>query len=257
MVEMCLGTPDIFQEIGNNFQDTRRWADGHITMAKTADHWSGQRRKMTAQIEKFVRDVAGLPGGALDPRVLDPRVLAAMETVQRHEFVPAEYRAAAYKNRPLPIGHGQTISQPFIVAVMTDLLGLQPDAKVLEIGTGCGYQAAVLSLLARQVFTIEIIAALGERAAKTLHRLGYVNVDTRIGDGYAGWESEAPFDAVIATAAPDHVPPALVAQLKPGGRLVIPVGDVSQNLMVIEKAAGGAVYRSIIPVRFVPMVRTP
>jgi len=187
---------------------------------------------------------------------LDARVLAALAEVPRHEFVPAPQRRSAYRNRPLSIGSGQTISQPFIVALMTDLLQLQPEDKVLEIGTGCGYQAAVLAELVVSVYTIEIVESLGKTAAQTLERLGYTNVHPRIGDGYAGWAEHAPFDAIIVTAAPDHVPPALVEQLSPGGRLVIPVGKLSQELMVITKNADGSTTRKeIVPVQFVPLTR--
>lgn len=188
----------------------------------------------------------------------DPQVMAALAEVPRHLFVPAARRASAYRDKPLPIGLGQTISQPFIVALMTHLLAVGPASRVLEIGTGSGYQAAVLSRLARHVYTIEIVAPLAQHAAEALALLGALNVTTRIGDGYEGWPSEAPFDAIIVTAAPDHVPPALVAQLAPGGRLVIPVGVEDQNLLVIEKAADGTAHtRTIVPVRFVPLTREP
>lgn len=187
---------------------------------------------------------------------LEPRVLTVMEKVPRHEFVPEGQRHAAYRNRPLPIGQGQTISQPFIVALMTGLLQLDPEDRVLEVGTGSGYQAAVLSRLAKEVFSIEIIAELANTADRTLARLGYDNVKVRVGDGYLGWPEEAPFDAIIVTAAPDHVPNALVEQLKPGGRLVIPVGSTDQDLLVIEKKQdGSATTEEIVPVRFVPLTR--
>jgi protein-L-isoaspartate(D-aspartate) O-methyltransferase len=183
-------------------------------------------------------------------------VLEALRTVPRHEFVPAAQSPDAYANRPLPIGSGQTISQPYIVALMTELMQLKSTDRVLEIGTGSGYQAAVLSPLVREVYSIEIVPELGQRAAGTLARLGYRNVVTRIGDGYQGWPEHAPFDAIIVTAAPDHVPPALIAQLTPGGRLVIPVGEGVQNLMVVAKAADGTTTSTrIIPVRFVPLTR--
>ena len=186
----------------------------------------------------------------------DPRVLAALRSVPRQEFVSRELSRMAYSNQPLPIGHGQTISQPFIVALMTDLLQVKPSDRVLEIGTGSGYQAAVLSLLVREVYSIEIVAELGKSAALTLSRLSYANVTTRIGDGYQGWEEHAPYDAIIVTAAPNHVPPALIAQLKPGGRLVIPVGEIFQELIVVVKAADGATTSTrIVPVRFVPLMR--
>ncbi|MDQ2694459.1 MAG: protein-L-isoaspartate(D-aspartate) O-methyltransferase [Pseudomonadota bacterium] len=187
---------------------------------------------------------------------LDPGVKAVMARVPRHEFVPAEVRASAYENRPLPIGHGQTISQPYIVAIMTDLLAVEADDVVFELGTGSGYQAAVLAGLVKHVYTMEIIEPLGGRARDTLKRLGYDNVTVRVGDGYHGWPEQAPFDAIIVTAAGDHIPPPLVQQLKPGGRMLIPVGGrfFTQQLMLVEKQADGAVRsRSILPVRFVPI----
>ena len=206
---------------------------------------------------KDIRELAKEVGSVTGRPKLDERVLGAIDKVPRHAFVPAGQQPSAYRNRALAIGHGQTISQPFIVALMTDLLELEPSDRVLEVGTGSGYQAAVLSLLAREVYTIEIVEELGKAAAETLQRLGYANVTTRIGDGYAGWEEHAPYDAIIVTAAPDHVPPALVAQLKPGGRMVIPVGDTDQELLVIAKAADGAATSTrVVPVRFVPLTRT-
>ena len=190
--------------------------------------------------------------------VKDPRVLDAMRAVPRHEFVPASAREDAYVDSPLPIGHGQTISQPYIVALMTELARPSPSDRALEIGTGSGYQAAVLSLLVKQVFSMELVDPLAQSAAATLRRLGYGNVTVRSGDGYLGWPEEAPFDIILVTAAPEQVPAALVAQLKPGGRLVVPVGQVYdvQDLQLIEKnAAGRVTTRSIIPVRFVPLVK--
>jgi protein-L-isoaspartate(D-aspartate) O-methyltransferase len=212
---------------------------------------SEERNKMVDDIVALARVAAetGRP-------VLDERVLSAMRRVPRHEFVPKLRRRWAYRNRPLPIGAEQTISQPYIVALMIDLLELSPDARVLEIGGGCGYQAAVLGELAAEVYSIEIIDSLGRMAAATLARLGYANVHVRIGDGYQGWPDAAPFDAIIVAAAPDHIPPALVAQLKPGGRLVIPVGRLAQELMVVRKNADGTtVTEDIVPVRFVPLTR--
>ena len=203
-----------------------------------------------------VAALAGLVERETGRAGLGARVLAAMAKVPRHEFVPPAQRPSAYRNRPLSIGSGQTISQPFVVALMTDLLELKPEDKVLEIGTGCGYQAAVLAELSRDVYTIEIIESLGKCAAKTLEHLGYANVHTKIGDGYMGWPEHAPFDAIIVTAAPDHVPPALIEQLEPGGRLVIPVGKLFQELMVITKNADGSTTRKdIVPVQFVPLTR--
>jgi len=190
--------------------------------------------------------------------VKDPRVLAAMRDVPRHQFVPSDARADAYIDAPLPIGFGQTISQPYIVALMTELVRPSATDAVLEIGTGSGYQAAVLSRLAATVRSIEIVEPLARSAQAALRRLGYANVQVRTGDGYQGWPEAAPFDVIVVTAAPDAVPPALVAQLRPGGRLVIPVGPVGgvQDLLLIERdAAGRTTTRSIIPVRFVPLVK--
>ena len=185
-------------------------------------------------------------------------VLRAMRQVPRHEFVPDEERRNAYEDRPLPIGHGQTISQPYIVALMTELARPKPTDRALEVGTGSGYQAAVLSRLVSRLFSIELIEPLSVRAAATLRSLGYDNVIVRTGDGYAGWPEEAPFDIILVTAAPDHVPPPLLAQLKPGGRLVIPVGPMldAQELLLIEKDdAGRTRTKHVIPVRFVPLRR--
>jgi protein-L-isoaspartate(D-aspartate) O-methyltransferase len=186
--------------------------------------------------------------------IRNPRVLDAMNRVPRHEFVPEAARGQAYADAPLPIGHGQTISQPFIVAFMTEQLDPQPADRVLEIGTGSGYQAAVLSLLVKEVFTIEIVEPLARRAAADLARLGYSNVHVRVGDGHEGWPEEAPFDAIIVTCAPATVPVALLDQLKDGGRMVLPVGDrTSQELVVFEKRGTDVLCREVLPVRFVPM----
>jgi len=185
--------------------------------------------------------------------VRSSRVLAALREVPRHEFVPLEERDRAYEDRPLPIGHGQTISQPYIVAVMTELLDLSGDERVLEIGTGSGYQAAVLGRLAREVYTIEIVPELARRAEVDLRRLGFANVHVRDGDGYRGWPEHAPFDAIVVTAAPEHVPQPLVDQLAVGGRLVVPVGDVSQDLVLITRDADGVREQRLLGVRFVPM----
>jgi protein-L-isoaspartate(D-aspartate) O-methyltransferase len=188
--------------------------------------------------------------------VRDEAVLRAMRTVPRHEFVPDDVRPYAYADSPLPIGHDQTISQPFIVATMTEALQVNEDDVVLEVGTGSGYQAAVLAEIVKQVYTIEIVAPLGRRAARDLKRLGYDNVDVRIGDGYQGWPEHAPFDAIIVTAAPDHVPQPLIDQLKPGGRMVIPVGRTGgvQRLKRITKNNDGAPNEETLDlVRFVPM----
>ena len=185
--------------------------------------------------------------------VQDPAVLAAMRRVPRHEFVPEVSRVAAYADRPLPIGEGQTISQPYIVALMSELAAVRPRARVLEIGTGSGYQAAVLATLGAEVYTIEIVSSLAARAAATFTRLGYHTIHTRKGDGFRGWPEAAPFAAIVVTAAPAEVPPALLAQVALGGRLVIPVGTAEQELQVHERTADGVRVRSVIPVRFVPM----
>lgn len=189
--------------------------------------------------------------------VRDPAVLKVMREVPRHLFVPPGQVNDAYEDTPLPIGHGQTISQPYIVALMTELVRPRASDRVLEIGTGCGYQAAVLSRLVQRVFTMEIVDALAETARERLARLGYSNVQVRAGDGYRGWPEEAPFEIIVVTAAPEDVPQALVDQLAPRGRLVIPVGGrFSQNLELIEKDAAGRIHRRVVaPVRFVPMVK--
>jgi len=192
----------------------------------------------------------------LNKKALDPQVIKALQQVPRHEFVPQQEQRFAYNNRPLPIGYGQTISQPYIVAIMTDLLGTDPQSKVLEVGTGSGYQAAVLAEIVAQVYSIEIIQPLGEAAKERLGRLGYHNVEVKIGDGYYGWEAHAPYDGIVVTAAASHVPPPLIKQLKPGGRMVIPVGSrfMTQELLLIEKTADNElITRQILPVMFVPL----
>ena len=186
--------------------------------------------------------------------VRDARVLAAMLKVKRHLFVPDDEQASAYEDRPLSIGEGQTISQPYIVAFMSEALKLKPRARVLEIGTGSGYQAAVLGELAREVYTIEIVKSLGERAGKLLARLGYRNVRVKVGDGYQGWPDRAPFDAIILTAAPERVPAPLLQQLAVGGSLVAPIGPLhDQRLIRITRSAGGFSREELLGVRFVPM----
>jgi protein-L-isoaspartate(D-aspartate) O-methyltransferase len=205
---------------------------------------------------RVIKDYARQPGSAVAGGYLAPEVLRVMSTVPRHEFVPDRVKADAYADRPLPIGFGQTISQPFIVALMTDLLRVGKDDAVLEIGTGSGYQAAVLAHLAPRVYTIEIITELGEGAAERLRRLGYSNIETRVGDGYYGWEEAAPFDGIVVTAAATGIPPPLIRQLKPGGRMVIPVGApfALQYLTLVElDAERRATTRQLLPVAFVPL----
>lgn len=221
-----------------------------------ADEFAAHRRAMVEVIARHGSEV--MP--ALGRAALDARVLEVMDRVPRHRFVAARYEDRAYRDRPLPIGYGQTISQPFIVALMTDLLDLEPTDMVLEVGTGSGYQAAVAAHLARRVCSIEIIPELAEEAAARLGRLAYGNVETRTGDGYYGWPECGPFDAIVVTAAASSIPPPLVAQLKPGGRMVIPVGGpfaLQYLVLVLKDAAGAVTTRQIIPVRFVPLVGGP
>src|SRR5919108_6256505 len=184
--------------------------------------------------------------------ITDPRVLLAMQTVPRHRFVPTALRHLAYADRPLPIGQGQTISQPYIVAYMSEALDVERTHRVLEVGTGSGYQAAVLAQLAQTVYTIEIVPDLTRRAAAALKELGYTNVHVREGDGYAGWAEHAPFDRIMVTAAPERIPQPLIDQLRAGGRMVIPVGGAEQWMTIVEKTPAGVVQRRTIPVRFVP-----
>ena len=185
--------------------------------------------------------------------IKDPVVLQALENVPRHLFVPVELQERAYEDRPLPIGEGQTISQPYIVALMTQLANVTKGSRVLEVGTGSGYQAAVLAEIGATVYTIEIVPALAARAKVALEAGGYAGLHYRVGDGYAGWPEAAPFDAIVVTAAPDHVPQPLVDQLRVGGRLVLPVGRDLQQLVVITRTAEGTRREEITPVRFVPM----
>jgi protein-L-isoaspartate(D-aspartate) O-methyltransferase len=187
--------------------------------------------------------------------VSDSTVINAMLEVKRHLFVPEKFRSSAYEDHPLPIGKGQTISQPYIVALMTELLEVKKNHRVLEVGTGSGYQAAVLSLLADSVFSIEIIPELAASAEKRLDSLGYKNVLAKEGDGYKGWQEHAPFDGIIVTCAPDEVPPLLLEQLAIGGRMVIPVGSYYQELLLITKDSSGTSGKSIVPVKFVPMIK--
>lgn len=185
--------------------------------------------------------------------IADKRVLLAFEKVERHLFVDSSLRAEAYNDYPLPIGEGQTISQPYIVALMTELLGLRQNDRVLEIGTGSGYQAAILAELVDTVYTIEIVEPLGRTAEKRLRELGYKNVHVRIGDGYRGWPEAAPFDGIVVTCAPEKIPQPLLDQLAEGGRMVIPVGEFWQELILVEKENGEIIRHNIAPVRFVPM----
>lgn len=186
--------------------------------------------------------------------IRDSQVLQAMQTVPRHEFVPENQRRHAYSDGPLPIGHGQTISQPYIVALMTQLARPKPDSRALDVGTGSGYQAAVLAEIVQQVYSIEIVSELADRSRELLKRLGYKNIDVRSGDGYCGWFEHAPFDLIMVAAAADHVPQPLIDQLAPGGRLLIPLGKFGQELTVVVKNADGSTQRqSVVPVAFVPM----
>lgn len=214
------------------------------TPTQTAEDWAARRVRMV-ETQIRARDIT------------DERVLAAMRKVPRHLFIPEERRAYAYEDHPVPIGLGQTISQPFIVAYMTDALKLSPTDKVLEIGTGSGYQAAILAELAREVHTIEIVPELAERARATLDSLGYKNVHVRYGNGYLGWPEAAPFDKIIVTAAPDEVPKALVDELAVGGTMIVPVGRVEQMMTIIRKTTRGVVQQETIPVLFVPMTGKP
>lgn len=219
------------------------------------DPYRDARMTMVKEIEDDVRRTSF----ALDKESLDPRVMDAMASVPRHRLIPDGVLDSAYANRPLPIGHGQTISQPYIVAVMTDLLKTTPSSRILEVGTGSGYQAAILAELVEKVYSIEIIEPLGLLARDNLAALGYANIEVRIGDGYYGWEEHAPFDAIVVTAAASHIPPPLIEQLARGGRMVIPVGSrfMVQQLVLVEKDKDGQVTtRQILPVRFVPLTGT-
>jgi protein-L-isoaspartate(D-aspartate) O-methyltransferase len=216
------------------------------------DDFQRQRQELVGIIKSDVEMTQDfLNQGSLDERVLD-----AIGKVPRHEFVPDDQRPYAYENRPLPIGYGQTISQPYIVAIMTDLLKPEKTGRVLEVGTGSGYQAAILAELVDGVYTIEIVKELAEQAADRLKKNGYNTVHARTGDGYYGWETEAPFDGIVVTAVASHIPPPLIKQLKPGGRMVIPVGGqfMTQYLMLVTKEVDGKITtRQILPVRFVPL----
>ena len=226
----------------------------HATPA-TDDEFAHERQQMAATIAAMARATQAETGRAH----FSERVMDAVAKVPRHRFVAENLAHSAYRNDPLPIGEGQTISQPYIVALMTDLLDLKSGDTVLEVGTGSGYQAAVLAELAAKVYTIEIVEPLGKRAMRLLRELGYRNVEVRIGDGYGGWPEAAPFDSIIVTAAPAEVPRPLIDQLKPGGRMVIPVGgssDVQQLLLLEKRPDGTATTKRTLPVRFVPLTRT-
>jgi len=224
-----------------------------MSTATDAQDFAAQRSRMVAEVEAMYGETKRETGLA----ALSSAVRGALGKVERHRFVPPAQQAMAYRNHPLPIGNGQTISQPYIVALSTDLLRPEPQDVVLEVGTGSGYQAAVLAEVVKQVYSVELIEDLGRTAAARLAELGYRNVEVRVGDGYAGWAEKGPFDGIIVTAAAPKVPPSLVSQLKAGGRMVIPVGGdgwVQQLKIVTKRADGGYDERDIIPVRFVPLV---
>jgi protein-L-isoaspartate(D-aspartate) O-methyltransferase len=226
---------------------------GTAACKRTAESPAGPE-SFGASRERMVREQIESRG------VTDAQVLAAMRKVPRHEFVPERWIDSAYDDGPLPIGYEQTISQPYIVALMTELLRLTPQSKVLEVGTGSGYQAAVLAEIVVEIYSIEIIEPLATTSAERLRRLGYGKVHVKLGDGYLGWPEHAPFDAIIVTAGAPHVPPPLVDQLKPGGRMVIPIGEIpgQQSLLLVEKGADGKVTeRHVAPVAFVPLTRAP
>jgi protein-L-isoaspartate(D-aspartate) O-methyltransferase len=221
-----------------------------------AQDYAAQRQRLVAEVDAMYAETRGETGLA----AMSPAVRAALGKVERHRLVPPAQVSYAYRNHPLPIGAGQTISQPYIVALSADLLAPQPGDIVLEVGTGSGYQAAVLAEMAKQVYSIELIESLGRSAAARLVELGHRNVEVRIGDGYAGWPEKAPFDGIVVTAAAPQVPAALIEQLKPGARMVIPVGgtgDVQYLKVLVKRADGGYDERRVLPVRFVPLVPGP
>ncbi len=223
-----------------------------VMNACAEETYEGKRRQMLTAIQQTVETTESYTGKAS----LNKRVIEAMITVPRHEFVPLNVRSRAYENRALPISHEQTISQPYIVALMTDLAAVTSESIVLEVGTGSGYQAAVLSEVVKHVYSIEIIEPLGKQAKLLLQELGYDNITLKIGDGYYGWPKYAPFDAILVTAAAEHVPQQLIQQLKPGGRLVIPVDEnkLAQSLMILTKGTDGEIeQRDVLPVAFVPL----
>jgi len=224
------------------------WIVLNCGCARSEDADKSLEAKYAAQRERMVQQIVAYG-------VSDKLVLQAMRKVERHKFVPAHIRGRAYDDSPLPIGEEQTISQPYIVAFMTAQMGLKGGEKVLEIGTGSGYQAAILAEIVKEVYTIEIVAVLGKRAEALLTELGYKNIRVKVGDGYKGWPEHAPFDAVIVTCAPDHIPQPLIDQLRVGGRIIIPVGEqwLGQELVLVTKTEKGIHKRSVLPVRFVPM----
>ncbi len=231
------------QEAGNSDRSESASAamSSGLDRSEDDDRFQKKRRDM---IERHLRN----------RDITDARVLEVMQRIPRHLFVPENVRDSAYEDRPLPIGRGQTISQPYIVALMTQLAQPRPDSRVLDVGTGSGYQAAVLGELCREVYSIEIVEELAQQASRLLARLGYENIHVRSGDGYQGWKEHAPFDLIIVAAAPAHVPKPLIEQLAPGGRMIIPVGRFQQDLMIIEKSEDGTIKQwSEIPVAFVPM----
>ena len=240
---------------------SRRWCESRLVLAalflaavacQTPNDLAAQNARSSPERRRLMIEEQIRQRG-----VTDPRVIAAMEKVPRERFVPAEQMSRAYDDGPLPIGEGQTISQPYIVAYMTEVLNVSPQHRVLEIGTGSGYQAAILAELVRDVYSIEIVPALARRAADTLKALGYQNVRVRDGDGYAGWPDEAPFDRIIVTAAPEQIPKPLLDQLADNGRLIAPVGAQSQTqwITVVDKGKTGLTERRTIPVQFVPFTR--
>ncbi len=224
-----------------------RWLPWLLALSASSLHPNGDGRDFAREREEMVATQVVARG------VRDPLTLAAMRKVPRHLFVPPAGLAQAYEDHPVPIGHGQTISQPYVVAFMTEVLGLRGGETVLEVGTGCGYQAAVLAEIAGRVYTVEIVAPLAAESAERLHRLGYANVTVRAGDGYLGWPEAAPFDAIMVTAAAPRIPEPLKRQLKDGGRLIVPVGEDWQELVLVTRRGERFEERQVLPVRFVPM----
>ncbi len=224
------------------------------THASDETEYQQRRARLVKEIQASVRDTESYIGKSS----LNPLVMKVMGNLPRHEFVPASQKPFAYFNRPLAIGHGQTISQPYIVALMTDLLDVGPNDKVFELGTGSGYQAAMLSKLVKEVYTVEIVPELGRSAKKRFQQLGYQNIKSKVGDGYYGWKENAPYDAIIVTAASNQIPPPLLEQLKPGGNMVIPIGApfTIQQLVLVKKDEQGKIHtQQMLPVRFVPIRR--